>query len=257
MKTLDESIARSMECSGSEIIEYLPYILQDFWEIGAASGKIAEVIRNYFDGYPGLRILDLGSGKGAVSIKIARELNCHCFGIDGVQEFVDFANRKAEEHNVAGHCVFEKNDVRERLKTLGKFDVVILAATGPVFDDYYLALRELTDHLTENGIVIIDDAYIDDGSSFNSPVIFHKTELYEQISGAGMTVVEENLFEDMRELEESYHSEMEFIEKRCRELINTYPGKAGIFREYMETQKKEYTSLSNDVTCVLLVVKKQ
>jgi len=34
MKTVEESILVSMDCSDRQILSYLPYILQDFWEIG-------------------------------------------------------------------------------------------------------------------------------------------------------------------------------------------------------------------------------
>jgi len=34
MKTLEESIATAMDAQDTAIVPFLPYILQDFWEIG-------------------------------------------------------------------------------------------------------------------------------------------------------------------------------------------------------------------------------
>jgi hypothetical protein len=45
MKTLEESIATSLDCSEEPLLPYLPYILQDFWEIGASPEVIIDLIR--------------------------------------------------------------------------------------------------------------------------------------------------------------------------------------------------------------------
>ena len=41
-KTLDESIARAMDCDELELVHYLPYILQDFIEMGSSAEDIFE-----------------------------------------------------------------------------------------------------------------------------------------------------------------------------------------------------------------------
>jgi len=35
MKTIEETIAAAMDITEKELLPFLPYILQDFWEIGA------------------------------------------------------------------------------------------------------------------------------------------------------------------------------------------------------------------------------
>lgn len=49
-------------------------------------------------------MLDLGCGKGAVSIKVALELRCRCLGIDALSEFIDEARRRAQEYHVTSMC---------------------------------------------------------------------------------------------------------------------------------------------------------
>ncbi len=48
MKTLDESVVTAMDGSDKELFSYLPYILQDLWEIGADPDAIINLIGRYF-----------------------------------------------------------------------------------------------------------------------------------------------------------------------------------------------------------------
>jgi predicted RNA methylase len=86
MKSLEESVVAAMDGSERALFPYLPYILQDLWELGASPGEIIELVRKHANNYSRLRILDLGCGKGAVSIQLAKELNCSCLGVDAVKE---------------------------------------------------------------------------------------------------------------------------------------------------------------------------
>ena len=93
-RTLEESMILSLDGKDKNILKYVPYILQDFWEIGTSADDVISVIKKYKKDYSNLNVLDLGSGKGAVSIKIASDLKCKCLGIDGMDEFIIFSNNK-------------------------------------------------------------------------------------------------------------------------------------------------------------------
>ena len=71
MKTIEESVLASLDGSDKELFPYLTYILQDLWEIGANPAVIIKLIDNQFTIGNNLKVLDLGCGKGAVSIKVA------------------------------------------------------------------------------------------------------------------------------------------------------------------------------------------
>jgi len=254
--TLEESIVSAMEGNNTKLFKYLPYIFQDFWELGSSPDEIINVIKKYKQDYSSLNVLDLGSGKGAVSIKIASELKCNCFGIDAIEEFVIFSNNKSKELSVSNFCTFEANDARKRIKSLGKYDIIILGAIGPVFGNYYNTLLELAPHLNDDGIIIIGDAYVEDNCTTDYPNVLQKTDILKQVSNAEMKIVEIiTTNEIIPKLAEEYEIEIKDMVNRCNELIEKHPEDKNVFLDYLETQKKLSWKLLNEVTQAILVIK--
>ncbi|MDY6958630.1 MAG: class I SAM-dependent methyltransferase [Halobacteriota archaeon] len=164
MKSLEECVVTAMDGTDSELFTYLPYMLQDIWEIGTDPEIIIGLIGRYFKEYKNLKVLDLGCGKGAVSIKVAYKYGCNCHGIDAMPEFILNARKKAIEYKVEHLCRFEAGDIREKVKELPDYDIIILGSIGPVFGDYNATLTKLSKKLNKNGVFIVDDGYIDDKS---------------------------------------------------------------------------------------------
>ncbi|MDY0095704.1 MAG: class I SAM-dependent methyltransferase [Candidatus Vecturithrix sp.] len=254
MNSLAQSIANSMDCTNHEIIPFLPYILQDFWEIGASPPVIKNLIEKHTQVPRQLRALDLGCGKGAVTITLASELHCYCLGIDAIEEFINEAKSKAKALHLDSLCSFEVNDIRQRITELPRYDVIILGAIGPVFGNYYETLTTLATSLNDTGIIIIDDGYIDDSSSFEYPLMLKKGDLFQQIHDAGMQLIDEVIMSDMEEAEEVYGEEFQNIERRCHELRIKHPEKAYLFEEYLHKQQEEYDILKHKVVCATFVI---
>lgn len=256
MKSLEESIAVAMECTDTSLVAYLPYILQDFWELGSSSSDIILLIEKHLTDYSKLKILDIGCGKGAVSVKIAEKFNCECWGFDGIGEFIEEANRKSVEYKVDTLCRFEKADVRKKINELPKFDVIILGAVGQIFGNYYETLTQLKKCLSKDGLILIGDAYIEDTSSFSRPDILKRKELLEQIDRAEMKIIDE-LVGEQNDKEPEYEQEFDFIELRCNELAEKYPEKKSLFESYVQRQIVEYDVLMTKVTCVTMAIKEK
>ena len=256
-KTVEESIISAMEGTNVKLVKHLPYILLDFWELGSFPEEIIKIIKSQYDNYSNLSVLDLGSGKGAASVKIASELRCNCLGIDAIEDFVNFSNEKSKEYCVNDICKFETGDIRIRLKTLGKYDVIILGAIGPVLGDYCSTLSQLKPHLNNGGIVIIDDAYIEDGYTTDYPDVMRKSDILKQISNAGMEIIDKITNDEISGTDEAYENEYKNIEKRCMELIEKFPEDKNMILEYSEGQKKLTGLLINEITPVIWIVEKK
>lgn len=255
MVTTKESVVAAMDGSDKELFSYLPYMFQDLWELGADPKAMIRLIYKHTNIYRRLRILDLGCGKGAVSVKLAKEFNCACLGIDAVREFIKEAKAKAGEYGVSHLCQFKVADIRREVKKIEKFDIIILGAIGPVLGNYYQTLTALSSCLAEGGKVIIDDGYIEDGSDYTHPLIVEKKIILSQIEAAGMQLADEVVM-DKAAIKESEDYIFTYFSKRCQELIEKYPDKEKLFRDYLEKQKKEKELLETKITCAMMVIKR-
>jgi len=255
MKTIEESVLTAMDCTDSEILPYLPYILQDFWAISSEPNVMIGLIKKHSSDINNLKVLDLGCGKGVVSINIAKLMNCECHGIDAIPEFISFSTSKADEYGVGHLCKFEAGDIREKIRILGKYDVIILGAIGQVFGDYFETLTTLNNNLKDGGIIIIDDGYIEDENSFKHDQVFSKSDLKKQISDAVMQLLDEVDVSGDKNVTENYDTEYNNLLKRCQELIAKYPDKAEIFINYCDQQKKEYENMKTEIKCSTMVIK--
>jgi cyclopropane fatty-acyl-phospholipid synthase-like methyltransferase len=256
MKTIEESVVTAMDGSDKELFPYIPYILQDLWEIGADPDAIIKLINKHFTNCTDLKVLDLGCGKGAVSIKVSKALGCNCYGIDAIPEFIVFAQQKALEFKVDHLCTFETGDIREKAKELSGYDIIILGAIGPVFGDYYTTLTILSKCINKNGILIIDDGYIENNSDYSHPLIQKQNSILQQIDWAGMQLIEDNIMKQ-NNIKDSDDYIFDNLKKRCYELIDKYPDKKELFINYIQKQVEENDVLENKVICTTLVISKK
>lgn len=253
--SLEESVVAAMDGTNKELFPFLPYILQDTWEIGADPETIISLVKKHMRDFPNMNVLDLGCGKGAVSVTLANKLKCSCHGIDAVPEFIVEANKKAKEYSVNRLCKFDVDDIRFKIKALARYDIIILGAIGPVLGNYFSTLTALAKNLNPDGVIIIDDGYIENGSGFNHPLILKQDELHRQIQAAGMKLVDEAII-GKNEIRYADDQILSSLKKRCLELIERHPEKHDLFEAYIKKQEGENDVLENKIVCSTIVIKK-
>lgn len=256
MKSTSESIASSMDCEDIDLVNYLPYILQDFKSIGADPGVIVNLVKKNMKNYPSLKVLDLGCGKGTVSTELAKELNSFCHGIDAVEGFIKEAALFATESGVEDNCIFETADIRTKVAELRGYDVILFASTGPLFGDYESSIKGVLPALAKDGIIIMDDWYKNDNDKFEHPRLVTKAEILRQATSAGAELIDEFVHEQSAEVGDGYSQEYENLKKRCLELSEMHPEKREMFMRYVSKQSEEYDVLRNKVICSAMVFKK-
>ncbi len=254
INTEQESIAASMDCEDVELVEHLPYILQDFHEIGSSAQSLTRIVKEN-NTKKTVKIIDLGCGKGAVLIELAQHVKSECIGIDGIKEFIDYANEQAGMRGIT-NCKFEVGDIRKTDKIQGKYDFIILGSIGPVYGDYYTTMERLKPLLCDDGIIILDDGYIEENKDFNHVKTGTKKDLISQINTADMEIIKEYLgdeISDKSEYEKEYHD----IKRRCLELMVKYPNKKELFEGYIRKQEEEYHNLEEEITCSTMLIKRK
>jgi len=163
--TVEEKLAKSLTAESVELIPYLPYLLQDLWELGSSPRDILKMITKHILVSKETKVLDLACGKGAVSVNLAKELGCMVKGIDIIPEFIDFAVQKAQEFGVGELCEFLVGDITELVKTEKDYDIVILGAVGDVLGNAEETINLLKKTIKKGGYIIIDEAYGNDESN--------------------------------------------------------------------------------------------
>ncbi len=254
MPDLEQSVLESLDGKSKDLLPFIPYILQDLWEMGADPEVISRLLKENtnLDFY---NILDLGCGKGAVSVNLARNFNCRVTAIDGVSEFIAEAVTYAAKYNVTEKCRFTSGDIRN-FSSPQKFDVVILGAIGQVFGNMFETLKSVSNFLRKDGFVIIDDGFINDDEKQAGFQYLRRKDFFNQIEEAGFIVIKEEISEFDSKVETD---EMIFrnIEKRIGELKLMHPEKAQLFEDYLQAQINENNTLENLLTTGTWLLKRK
>jgi SAM-dependent methyltransferase len=255
MDDLQKSVIESLDGSANpELYPYLPYILQDLWEMGTDPKTVVELIEKHINRRP-LKIVDLGCGKGAVSIRLAEKFDCHVLGIDGLPEFIDDARKFAEKYEVADKCRFDADDACLRIHELKDYDVAILGAVGQIFGNIHKTLTIVGKILNPGGYIIIDDGWIADESTTDDKRYLRKSEFYNQIATAGFKIVKEKNFK--QEFIDGANDDIfAAMKMRVDELIVKEPHNRAIFEHYIEVQQHENQMMATEVVCAMWLLKK-
>ena len=259
-KETEEKLARSLSWETAELLPFLPYLLQDFWELGSDPGLMSELIKKYVAISGKTRILDLACGKGAVSVKVAQQLQIKVKGIDLIPEFIEYAAQKAREYDVDGLCEFLLDDINEAVKTEKDYDCVIYGAVGPdVLGSPAEALSKLKETVKPGGCILIEEGCIPDEGKrkdirYNADAYFPLQYWLTLFNKAGLELVE--TASDHGEGDLDSDSGMVAITARANELIRKYPDKKALFEGYVRNQRNEYDDIDGSLVCVTWVLKK-
>ena len=261
-KTIAEKLAGSLTAETTDLLPYLPYLLQDFWELGSDPTTMVELIEKYITTSENTTVLDLACGKGAVSVVVAEKLRVKVKGVDLILEFIDFAVQKANEHGVADLCSFEVGDINATAETARDYDVVIMGAAGDALGSPAETLQKLKQTVKTGGYIMIDEAYLKDGGSqedvaYNNYEYLTEAQWLKLFEESGLELEETfSVSEDESESMDA-DTEMAAIIQRANELIEKHPDKKAMFEGYIRSQQSEYSDLDNQLVGVVWMLRKK
>jgi len=250
MSKVEEKLAKSLTAESTELIPYLPYLLQDLWELGSSPKDIADMISKHIKISEKTRVLDLACGKGAVSVHLARVLGCKVKGMDIISEFIEYSNKKAKEYSVENLCCFNVGDINEAVKAEKDYDIVILGAVGDVLGNPEETIQKLKSTVKKGGYIFIDDAY---GKDDSDDSYYTREKWLMCFQNTGVKLLDER-FNDDDELKSTNDEQQTFIIERANELKEKHPDKAYLFENYIKSQQAECDELENDIEGVTMLL---
>lgn len=269
-----EKLAESLTAETTDLIPFLPYLLQDFWSLGAPPEDVLALLTDHppasVDGAVPCA-LDLACGKGAVSIALAKALGMRVKGIDLMEAFLEEGRRRAEAEGVGALCTFVHGDVNEAVRTeRGRdqrgWDLTIWGAAGNLLGAYSDTVRLLAETVRPGGLLIIDDGVVESEeararqrfSALPYPTLAEWHALFAQ---NGLRVLASHAFDEGPESnsagEPAYAQDLANISRRADELAARHPEHRAMFAAYVQSQRAEYEDLAGDVTGTMWLLQKR
>ena len=232
-----------------ELLPYLPELLTDIWALGSSPETVVEWLRSLQLPSGTTRVLDLGCGKGAVSVNLATELGFHIVGIDFFEPFLVDARNKAKELGVEKLCSFECADMFDILNKANGYDIVIYTGVGGVLGSFGQCVLRLRRTVRPGGYMVIDDGYRVTSNKISRPGYDHYVfyqETIRQLTSLGDIILREKVV-PVYNVKSRHQQETGLIARRVESLSREHPELVNSFFEYLEREKQECEILERDI----------
>ncbi|MGD8984150.1 MAG: class I SAM-dependent methyltransferase [Desulfobacteraceae bacterium] len=254
--TLQQSVADALEVD-KKLLPYMSYLLQDLWALGSSVDQILELLSTLPLSPDTAKVLDLGCGKGAVSVQIAWKFGFDVVGLDAMPEFLKDAHKKSSEYQVSDLCAFIEQDILTYVIDKHDFDVVVLASLGGIFGSNKDTIKKLRTQVRPGGYIVIDDGYLKKREVLSRKGYGHYRNYEKTVEE--LTMFNDRLLTEIPTTEVSIKINDEYlrvIEKRSIELIDQYPELEKDLNSYLDIQREECGILNSEVEGMIWVLKK-
>lgn len=244
MKINKNSIVGSLSGTDDCLYDYLPYLLQDLWELGGGINDIMELVESNLGAMiPSSMILDICCGKGAAIISISKKFKCSGKGIDLFEPFINEA-KDISAKNKLNHLIdFEVMDITEAVETFANYDIVIYGGDTNVLGDEIESLMKISKCCRKYGYIIY------------STVVNSKSSLNSSLYNIGLKVIDEKETERSK-ISATNKFNLEKIRRRSNELKKKYPSQKKLFSDYIKSQELESHLIENNLICTNLLLQR-
>ncbi len=248
MNDLRQMMADAFETT-VELLPHIPELLQDLWSLGSPPAPLIELLRPLkLKG----RALDLGCGKGALSVSLAEELGLDTFGVDLCHEFL------LEGRQRSARPAFILADICSFTESARDFDLVVLASVGPILGTLGETVGRLRRCVRPGGHILIDDGFLKPGIELCRPGYQQSTDhagAIKQLTSHGDRLVSEHI-NDPAVIRRFNAECLRLITARAQALARRQPELAAQLTDYVENQKAECRILENDFVCATWLLQK-
>lgn len=255
MRSETEMVTYALEVDSS-LLPWIPELLADFGELGSDADFIVDVLRA-LELPASSRVVDLGCGKGAIAVAIARQLGWRVEGYELFEPFVESCRKRAAAAGVANLCRFHHGDIQKLAGRTEPADVAIFAALGDVLGPLEHTVGVIRRFVRRGGHIVICDCYIKEGgtSAFPGFEDYGSRESVRQRLQAHGDALQREVIAPADD-SEAYAREMGQIRRRAEGLIARHPELKGEVMHYVENQQQTYDYMAANVVPVTWVLQR-
>ena len=254
MENINKNFLDSLDLLDKEMERHIPYVLQDLWELGSIPEYIYQLINDNVDSKRIGKILDLGCGKGAVLIYLAKRLEFQGLGIDIVTDFIESAKKHSIENSVNKRLDFVASDFLEFISQNKTYDIVIYGYDSGIFGDVFETITRLQNCISDSGYLILEIAFTPDNKAKIEGIPTEK-ELLEQLDKSELEIIDK-IYWETDKIRTINNENNIYINKRIEELKKANPEQTKIFDRYMSNQIDECKLIENEMICSTWILKK-
>ena len=232
--------ARSVDAP-TRLIPVLADLFHGIDSLGSSPTRVVRMLRRAGLGSRST-LLDLGCGKGAACVAIARQLGWRCTGIDAVPGFVAAARELAARKGVASRCRFRVGDLRA---ATGRFDAAIMLGVL----DVVRARRVLRTRIRRGGVYLIDDAVGNGGERLTL------AGARRALSKDGDEIISEDIWtaDEVQRQEKRLYDRME---RNAARLASVRPDLAQALKTFLQRQRDAARMLQRELRPVQWMVRR-
>lgn len=255
MRSETDMVAYALEVDPG-LLPWIPELLADFAELGANTTLILRTLEG-LDLPNTARVVDLGCGKGAVAVAVARAFGWQVTGIDLFEPFLDDARRRAAAASVAHLCRFERGDILKRAGQTAPADIAVFAALGDVLGPLPDTIGVIRRFVRPGGFMAICDGFLRDEGTSDFQGFEYATSRLEtrtNLQAHGDRLVREVQAAD--DQTEVYAREAAQIRRRAEMLAERVPSLKADLMRYAEDQRQEYAYMADNVIAAVWLLER-
>lgn len=242
---LEQEVADLLD-TDPELLPLMPELLADLETLGGSPETMATLVGEHARPKRQWRVLDLGCGKGALTLAAVRAFHCHGLGVDAFGPFIQLARQSAHAMGLQDRCRFEQGDLRAWLAPEQPFDLLIYSAIGGLLGPPGETMALLRNAVAPGGYIYIDDGYLQNKE--NTPPGYEYSLPYETMIAAitreGDKLVGQAIqpADSLWVLNKSNNAK---IRLRAEALAHRSPQHRGLIETYVRRQQEECDHLEN------------
>ncbi len=226
------------------LLPFVPHLLQDLWSLGFSPEAPLRLLERNLHEAP-QHVVDLGCGKGALLIHLAKRFGWHGRGVDIVPEFIAEARRYANDWGVADALDFEVKDMGEELAEGGERNLVLFGFDSEALGALQEALARIAECVALSGHLLVDLAWARSGHSADLP---SEAQVLDSAHAVGLQLVDREMLDPAWVATEGSRH-VELIRRRVKELAIRYPEHSAAFEAYVTEQEAENQLLTKEAHC--------